>query len=105
MKPHKYVIKLSDEERRTLRNLIRSGKTESRLTERTKIVLWADEDLTIDESAYRLDCHRETILYWRQRFLERRWAGIPECLRDLPRSGRPASFSPSAGRTSQSRRL
>ena|SRR3972149_8916416 len=105
MKPHKYVIKLSDEERRTLQSLIRSGKTESRLTERAKIILWADEGLTIDKSAYRLDCHRETILYWRQRFLERRSAGIQTCLQDLPRSGRPASFSPSAGRASQSSRL
>jgi len=105
MRPHKYVIKLSIEERRTLQSLIRSGKTESCLTERAKIILWADEGLTIDTSAYRLDCHRETILYWRQRFLKRRTAGIPACLQDLPRSGRPASFSPSADSTSQSSRL
>ena len=105
MKPHKYVIRLSDEERRTLQSLIRSGKTENRLTERAKMVVWADEGVTIDASAYRLDCHRETILYWRQRFLERRSEGLPVCLQDLPRSGRPASFSPSASGTGQSGRL
>jgi transposase-like protein len=59
--------------------------------------LWADDKVTIDESARRLDVHRETILYWRGRFLERRKAGIPECLQDLPRSGRPPAFSPSRG--------
>ena len=56
MRPHKYVIKLSVEERRTLQSLNRSGKTESRLTERAKTILWADEGLTIDTSAYRLGC-------------------------------------------------
>ncbi len=87
MRPHKYVIKLSVEERRTLQSLNRSGKTESRLTERAKTILWADEGLTIDTSAYRLGRHRETILYWRQRFLERRTAGIPACLPSRPSAG------------------
>jgi len=105
MKPHKYVIKLTSEERQTLQSLIRSGKTESRITERAKIILWADQGLTIDTTADRLGCHRETVLYWRRRFLERRTAGIPACLQDLPRSGRPPSFSPSAGRASESGRL
>ena len=97
MKVHKYVVVLTDEERTSLRRLVRSGDTKRRIADRARIVLWADEKVTIDESARRLGCHRETILYWRQRFLERRSDGIPECLQDLPRSGRPPVFSPSAG--------
>ncbi len=94
MKVHKYVIALSDEERRTLQTIVRSGKTERRIADRARIVLWADAGVTIDESAQRLGCHRETVIYWRKRFVERRPEGAPDCLRDLPRSGRPPTFSP-----------
>jgi len=101
MKPYKYVIELTDEEGETLQRLVRSGKTERRIADRSRIILWADEGVTIDESAYRLGCHRDTIIYWRARFLKQRSKGIPVCLQDLPRSGRPPTFSPSAGNASQ----
>jgi transposase-like protein len=101
VKVHKYVIELTDEERCSLRRLVRSGDTKRRIADRARIVLWADEKVTIDESARRLGLHRETILYWRERFLERRGDDIPECLQDLPRSGRPPVFSPSGGSSSQ----
>ena len=94
MKVHKYVIQLTETERRTLKSLVRSGKTESRLADRARIILWADEGVTIDESARRLGRHRETILYWRSRFLERRSEDVSNRLQDLPRSGRPPAFSP-----------
>lgn len=102
MKPYKYVIKLIDAERKTLQSLVRLGKTERRIADRARIILWADEGVTIDESARRLGCHRDTVIYWRARFLERRSEGIPTCLQDLPRPGRPPDFSPSAGYASQS---
>lgn len=94
MKPHKYVIALSDEERCNLHTLIRSGKTERRIADRARIVIWADEGVTIDESAERLGCHRDTVIYWRKRFLERREEGLPDSLQDLPRPGRPPDFPP-----------
>lgn len=94
MKPHKYVIALSDKERSTLQTLIRSGKSERRIADRSRIIIWADGGITIDESAHRLGCHRETVIYWRKRFLERCDEGLPNSLQDLPRSGRPPSFSP-----------
>lgn len=94
VKPHKYVIVLTDEERESLQSLVRSGKTERRVADRARIILWADEKVTIDESARRLGCHRETVLYWRARFLERRADGVPASLQDLQRPGRPPAFSP-----------
>lgn len=94
MKPHKYVIKLAEEERYALERLVRLVKTEHRIADRARIILWADEKVTIDESARRLTFHRETIIYWRSRFLSRRDEGIPICLQDLHRSGRPQTFSP-----------
>ena len=88
------VIELTAEERDILQRLVRSGKTERRIADRARIILWADEKVTIDASAHRLRSHRDTIIYWRARFLERRCEGIPGCLQDLSRSGRPVTFSP-----------
>lgn len=94
MKPHKYVIRLSSKEKQGLRQLVGRGKSEARLVERARIVLWAQDGVTIDETARRLGCHREKVIFWRKRYLERRREGIPAGLVDLPRSGRPPVFSP-----------
>jgi hypothetical protein len=96
MPPFKYYIRLTNKEKVALRQL-RRAKTEVRLADRARIVLWAHEGVTIDETARRLECGREKVILWRRRFLEGRSAKIPVLarLRDQPRSGRPASFSPS----------
>ena len=95
MPPFKYYIRLTSKEKQALRQLLRA-KTEVRLADRARIVLWAHDGVTIEESTRRLGCGREKIILWRRRFLEGRGAKVPvaERLRDQPRSGRPASFSP-----------
>jgi hypothetical protein len=97
MPPYKYDVRLTSTEKRALRRLKRQATTEARLVDRARILLWAHARVTIDESARRLGCGREKVILWRRRFLEGRAAKRPvlERLRDLPRSGRPASFSPS----------
>jgi len=94
MKPHKYIVRLGRKEKQGLREIVASGKNEARLVERARIVLWAHDGVTIDETARRLGCHREKVIFWRKRYLERRREGTPSCLADLPRSGRPPVFSP-----------
>ena len=94
MKPHKYIVRLGSKEKQGLREIVGSGKSEARLVERARILLWAHDGVTIDETARRLGCHREKAIFWRKRYLERRREGIPTCLSDLPRSGRPPVFSP-----------
>jgi hypothetical protein len=97
MQQFKYVIRLSGKEKRDLRALIRKGKTEARLADRARILLWADRNrVTIEETARRLECGRDKVIFWRRRFLEGRPAKQPivERLRDQPRSGRPLTFSP-----------
>lgn len=94
MKPHKYVIRLGSKEKQALREIAKSGKTEARLVERARILLWAHDGVTIDNTAQRLGCHRETVIFWRRRYVEHRREGVPNCLKDLPRSGRPRVFSP-----------
>ncbi len=97
MPPYKYIIRLTGKEKRELRQLKRRAKTEVRLADRARILLWAHDGVTIEESAQRLDCGRDKIILWRRRFLEGRAAKLPvgERLRDQPRSGRPPTFSPS----------
>lgn len=90
------MIRLTGAEKRELRKLKRRGTAEARQLDRTRIILWADRDrTTIEETAHRLECGRDKVIFWRQRFLEGRAAKLPvlERLQDHPRSGRPPLFS------------
>jgi len=55
---------------------------------------------TCPELGLRLGLHPQTVRKWRKR-----WATEGFSLEDKPRSGRPRSFSPSAGGAGQSDRL
>jgi transposase len=96
MRPFKYVIRLNATEKQKLRALKRKGKTEVRLADRARIILWAHEGVTLEETARRLGCGRDKVIFWRRRYLEGRAAKTPllERLQDQPRSGRPAKFTP-----------
>ena len=90
------MIRLTGAEKRELRKLKRRGTAQARLLDRTRIILWADRGrTTIEETAHRLECGRDKVIFWRQRFLEGRSAKLPvlERLQDYPRSGRPPRFS------------
>jgi transposase len=54
------------------------------------MVLLAAQGLGNDQIAARLDSRREIVAKWRKRFFEQRLAGLEE----LPRRGRPPTFSP-----------
>lgn len=95
MQPHTYDIRLSGQEKQALRQLKRNGKTERRLADRARIILWTADWLAVETIAARLEIHRDTVITWRRRFVEGRQAHrvLPDCLRDRPRSGRPSPFS------------
>ena len=86
-----YRIELSDEERAVLKSLARSYTLPYWQVTRAQMVLLAARGLRNDQIAARLNCRREVVSQWRKRFFEQRLAG----LEDLPRRGRPPSFSPS----------
>ena len=96
MQPHKYHIRLNGQEKQALRQLKRNGKTERRLADRARIILWTADWVAVDDISTRLGVHRSTVIFWRQRFVEDQRQGWPvvERLRDRPRSGRPAQFTP-----------
>jgi hypothetical protein len=94
-KPYKYLINLSTAERQKLEKLVSSGKTERRLADRARMILWADEGVTIAATQQRLGCSEQIVLNWRRDFLARReQEGPVEALKDRLRSGRPPVFSP-----------
>lgn len=96
MKPHKYLIRLSGKEKQELRQFKRAGKTERRLADRARTILWTAEWVEVDEIARRLDCHRQTVINWRCRYRQQRQQGVSvrEALQDRARCGRPAKLSP-----------
>ena len=94
-KPYRHIINLTQTERQELKALVSCGTTERRLADRARMILWADEGVTIAETQRRLGCSEQIVLNWRRDFLARRDSEGPiEALKDRPRSGRPAVFSP-----------
>ena len=95
MQAHKYSITLSGEEKQVLRGLKRAGKSERRLADRARIILWTAEWTPVAAIAERLEVHPSTVMNWRRWFLGRREQGlaIVDRLRDGHRSGRPPRFT------------
>jgi transposase-like protein len=85
-----YGITLTDVERTELEARARRYTSPYAEVVRARIVLYAADGLGNDEIAARLDTPRQVVSKWRKRFFEHRLAGLT----DLPRGGRPPSFSP-----------
>jgi transposase len=96
MAPYKYHIRLRGKDKQILRALKRAGKTERRVADRARIILWTAALMAVDEIACRLEIHRSTVINWRRWYLERRAAGlsVEDSPQDQPRSGRPSKFTP-----------
>ena len=64
------AVELTKEERTVLTKWSRGRSTPVRVVLRAKIVLAAAEGMLNKEIAVRLDCQRETVSRWRNRFAE-----------------------------------
>jgi transposase len=75
-----------------LRRLERAPSTPQALAFRLRLVLRCSRvpSPTNEEVAADMGCDPDTVSKWRRRFYRHRLAGLA----DLPRSGRPATFSP-----------
>jgi transposase len=85
-------IILSPYELLDLRRLARAPSTPQALAFRARLVLCCAraEPPRNEQVAAQLGCDPDTVSKWRRRFHRRRLAGLA----DLPRSGRPPTFSP-----------
>jgi transposase len=88
MRQRAFNIGLTDDERRTLEQWTRRGKSEQRLVERAKIILFANEGRTNQQIADALKTRTARVSKWRQRFGANRLVG----LNDAGRSGKPATY-------------
>lgn len=94
-KPYKHIINLTVDERQKLEKLVSGGKTQRRLADRGRMILWANEGITIAETQRRLGCSEQIVVNWRRDFLARReQEGVIEAIKDRQRPGRPVIFSP-----------
>lgn len=93
-RPFGSLVTLTPTVRRQLESLLRAGSTPQSLAFRCRIILRAaqPDDPSNLQIANELGCDRCTVGLWRERFVKE---GLPG-LQDLPRSGRPRSFSPLA---------
>jgi transposase len=82
------IIRLSEEEAKTLQDWSRRGKSEHRLVERARIILLAGEGRTNEQIAKALKTRTARVSKWRQRFGRKRLAGLG----DAERSGKPAKY-------------
>ena len=85
-----YPITLNSHEKAALQAIARKYTASYFQVVRAKIILLAAEGLRNDQIADRVSLPRQIVSKWRKRFFEERLEG----LENLPRSGRPPSFSP-----------
>jgi len=87
------IIRLSADEEQQLCKLAKAASTPQAFAFRARVILRCAVRPGVprnDHLAEELGCHPDTISKWRRRFQQHRLDG----LFDLPRSGRPAVFSP-----------
>src|SRR6516165_7483816 len=87
-----FDMNLSGEERKSLESMARKYTSPYCDVIRAKIILLADEGLSNDVIAARLDTPRQIVSKWRKRFALARLPGLEA----LPRGGRKARFSPAS---------
>ena len=85
-----FDMSLSSEERQTLESMTRKYTSPYCDVVRAKIILLADDGLSNDVIASRLDTPRQIVSKWRKRFALSRLPGLEA----EPRGGRKARFSP-----------
>jgi hypothetical protein len=93
MCPSPLQLALSSDERVELRRIIRRPMQFNGVATRARIVLLFDGGTPIKRIAASLFLRREVVRMWLERFIKDRLEG----LYDLPRSGRPPTFSPGSG--------
>jgi transposase len=81
---------LDQDEKRHLQAIARKYTSPYRDVMRAKVILLAAQGLSNKQIGARLELPRQIVSKWRKRFFEQRLAG----LRERPRRGRPAVFSP-----------
>ncbi len=89
-------IKLTPQEDRELRLIVRRQKAPYREVVRASIILYLSKGVSPTNTAREVGVARRIVYKWAKRLLGERMGG----LKDRPRLGRPARFSPDRGNIS-----
>jgi hypothetical protein len=81
---------LTDHERAELTKLAAKMVAPFRTVMRAKMLLWLVDGVSVSEVSRRSGFERSVVRRWKERFLQKRLAGLD----DEERSGRPPTFSP-----------
>ena len=81
-------VTLNEEQKQVLEGWVRKGKTEKRLADRARIILWSAVGSSRETIAAQIRVIPAVVTKWRKRFLQ---DGI-EGLCDRARSGKPAQY-------------
>ena len=98
------AIELTDNERAALTKWSRGRSTPARLVLRAKIVLLAADGLENKQIAAQLNCKRETVGKWRNRFATHRFHGVPSYVFDMHRPQSAVTTSACRGSSMTQRR-
>ena len=93
MRRSSFSIELSSDERSRLEHWVRCTSLSNGLAQRVRVVLRHADGMPIRRIARELGVARNTVRLWLRRFAEKRMDGFD----DLPRPGRPVTFSPGGG--------
>ncbi len=86
----KYIVRLPDQVRQGLFQLVRSGTRPAQVIRRCQVLLKSDAGCTDEEIAEHVGCSDRTVHTLRKQFCT---GGIEQAIYDAPRSGRPETFT------------
>ena len=86
-----YIVRLTDEARQQLQDVVQSGTRAVRVVRRAIILLKSDAGLTDLQIVEHVGCGERTVRNVRKRFCRE---GLERSLYEAPRSGRPSDFTP-----------
>lgn len=94
MRPIKYKVELTTEEREELERLVKKQSTAQNIAKRARIILMADESIkNNNEIAQVLGIVTQDITKWTKRWVQSDIEDLEERLKDRARSGRPSRIT------------
>jgi len=95
MRPLKYKVKLTAQEREVLEGLVKKQSTAQNIAKRARIMLMANESKNRNNAiAQVLGIATKDVTKWTKRWVESDIEDVEERLKDRARSGRPSIITP-----------
>src|SRR5438046_2523336 len=85
-------VRLSEEERQELRQLVKANKTSQQIAFRAKIIVALADGYNAVDVAKLLETTKKTVKLWRRHWFKRKEKTVFERLLDEERSGAPSTF-------------